>query len=417
MPYSKQATATIWQDKRRAKQDGTYPVKLHINFRGRRKHYTTGISLTVHDFEKVWLGRAPKGKLKDLRDQIEGIRQQALEVINKLPKFSFDQFERQFFSGADATDLDVFALFEQKIAELREKEQHGSADNYRCAIRSIAGYLKARNGTVPKRLEFDRINQRFLEDYEQYLTKEKGQSISTVGAYTRHLKAVFNDAIACSATNAYPFGKRSYETPAAQKTKKALSVDELRSLTRSEPKSAEQRQARDFWLLSFYLYGINLQDLLKVRNRDIKASHLVFYRAKTIKTSKKNLQPIKIPLTDKARHLIDQYRTADQNLDAYVFPVLDANDSGQEQKRKVRNYVRFINQHIKKLAREIGVSPAISYQWARHTFATLSITQGGASLEFVSEALGHHNLQTTQAYFSGFEEDTGLEIMKKLTDI
>jgi len=55
----------------------------------------------------------------------------------------------------------------------------------------------------------------------------------------------------------------------------------------------------------------------------------------------------------------------------------------------------------------------ISSYYARHTFATLSI-QGGASMEFVQESLGHQNISTTQNYFSGFEDETKKQIVESL---
>jgi site-specific recombinase XerD len=38
----------------------------------------------------------------------------------------------------------------------------------------------------------------------------------------------------------------------------------------------------------------------------------------------------------------------------------------------------------------------------------------GASMEFVSEALGHNNLKTTQNYFAGFPEKDKKVFMEKM---
>jgi len=83
-------------------------------------------------------------------------------------------------------------------------------------------------------------------------------------------------------------------------------------------------------------------------------------------------------------------------------------------KRHATFYIN-INQHIKKLAETIELPSNISTYWARHSFATSAI-RNGASMEFVSEALSHSDLKTTQSYFAGFEEESKKEIMKSLME-
>ncbi|MCA6438155.1 MAG: tyrosine-type recombinase/integrase, partial [Bacteroidetes bacterium] len=77
------------------------------------------------------------------------------------------------------------------------------------------------------------------------------------------------------------------------------------------------------------------------------------------------------------------------------------------------NFTKFINQNLKKLALNNGITSEISTYWARHSFATNAI-RSGASMEFVSEALSHSNLKITQGYFSGFEDKDKKELMETL---
>jgi site-specific recombinase XerD len=80
----------------------------------------------------------------------------------------------------------------------------------------------------------------------------------------------------------------------------------------------------------------------------------------------------------------------------------------------MKRTVRYVNQHLKPLAKAIGINEAISYQWARHTFNTLAV-QSGASLEWVQQMQGHANIKTTMNYFQGFPEEQTKEIMESLT--
>jgi len=38
-------------------------------------------------------------------------------------------------------------------------------------------------------------------------------------------------------------------------------------------------------------------------------------------------------------------------------------------------------------------------------------------MEFVSEALSHRDLKTTQNFFAGFDEESKREIMRKVTEL
>ena len=40
---------------------------------------------------------------------------------------------------------------------------------------------------------------------------------------------------------------------------------------------------------------------------------------------------------------------------------------------KINNFIRFINQHIKKLAKDNEITSDVSVNWARHTFTTLGV--------------------------------------------
>jgi site-specific recombinase XerD len=49
---------------------------------------------------------------------------------------------------------------------------------------------------------------------------------------------------------------------------------------------------------------------------------------------------------------------------------------------------------------------------ARHSFSTV-LKRSGASIEFISESLGHSNLKTTENYLDSFEDET----RKKYSDV
>jgi len=140
---------------------------------------------------------------------------------------------------------------------------------------------------------------------------------------------------------------------------------------------------------------------------------LIFYRAKTINTGKTHLKPVTVYITDHVKYVIEKYGSADRKPKKLIFSII-SNDQDEKTKfTRIKNFTRFVNQHLKILAINNGISGDISSYWARHSFATNAI-RNGASMEFVSESLNHSNLRTTQGYFAGFEDKDKKEFMKTL---
>jgi hypothetical protein len=61
------------------------------------------------------------------------------------------------------------------------------------------------------------------------------------------------------------------------------------------------------------------------------------------------------------------------------------------------------------MGKECGIAKRMSSHLARHTFATLALTQG-VSIESVSKMLGHSNIKTTQIYSKVTENKIGNEM-------
>lgn len=64
-----------------------------------------------------------------------------------------------------------------------------------------------------------------------------------------------------------------------------------------------------------------------------------------------------------------------------------------------------MNKHTKRIAAKLGIDTKLTTYVARHSFATV-LKRSGASIEFISESLGHKNIKTTANYLASFEDDT-----------
>jgi site-specific recombinase XerD len=190
----------------------------------------------------------------------------------------------------------------------------------------------------------------------------------------------------------------------------------LSKLYKARPISPYQSKAKDFFLLSFLLNGINVKDLLQLRHKDYQEDRITFVRSKTKNTTKTHQQPIIASVSESAKEIIAKYQTTPKGKDDYLFPILSKEDSPIQIHNKSKAFTRFIDQHVKALARELGIEEKVSYLSARHSFATAAI-RSGASMELIQTSLGHSNIKTTQNYFAGFGNDTHDDLAKTIEKI
>ncbi len=404
-----QYNISIVLDKRSKKAKDTYPIKLRVYSKATQKSklYSLDMDMTIKNFNTVRGSNNIRGKNREIRLFLNDIEGRANKVAEKLNTFSFEAFENKLFrKHKDTTDLNFHytKLIQDNIA----KGRIGTADSFKCSINSLN---KFHNKTIP--LTFYDTTVDWLKSYESYMLSE-GKSITSVGIYLRALRVIINNAIHTNDIHEdlYPFGKRKYQIPSSKKVKKTLTSEELKILFDSKPGNKEQEKAKDFWFFSYACNGMNFKDVALLKYEDIHGDMFSYYRAKTFNKSLEKSK-IEIYLNEFSQSIISKYGT--NNLNSYVFDII--NDTGDEiQKyRKIKNFTRLTNQHIKNLARNIGITDEISAYWARHSFATNSIRKG-ASMEFISNALNHSDLKVTQNYFDGFEDKTKKEFANKLMD-
>lgn len=403
---------SIYLDTRKEKKNGKYPVKLRVfsPFPREQKLYSLPYEYTKDEFLQVWETKKPKKEFKEDNIKLNSILSKANEIAQSLSNFNFEEFYRIFFSTKNHNKSNIEYYYEKYISKLKDNNQIGTAENYSLSLKSLREFSK--KDSIP----FLSITPTFLEKYENYMIEKKNRSQTTVGIYLRPLRAIFNLAIEEKAINndIYPFGKNKYIIPSPKSVKKALNKEELSLLYKSSPNTKEQETAKDFWFFSYCCNGMNMKDIAQLKNKNIKNGELTFRRAKTSRSNKSNLTS-SILLHEQALKVIDKYGNISKKPDDYIFNIINKSQTAEVQHKKVKNFIRFVNQHLLILAKDNGIDVKISSYWARHSFATNAI-KAGAGIEYVSEALQHSNVTTTRGYFAGFENDKKKEITDKLMD-
>jgi site-specific recombinase XerD len=408
---------SIRLDIRRKKETGMYPVKLRVygKVSQKEKWYSLDIDLTEKDYENVWLNPTNKnlrGTNKDLRLKLQAIENRANAEAKTMDVFDFEKFEFKLFrKTSDKNNIQYY--FNLAIEKNIKNNKINTAESFKYTLNSLGNFSEEIKKCSSGKLRFQDINIEWLKDYEKYML-DKGKSYTTVSIYTRTLRVIFNNAIDVNDLNSehYPFGKNKYKIPRTKKVKKALNSNQLKVLFEAKPTNSNEAIAKDFWFFSYACNGMNLKDIALLKHSDIEGDKFSYFRAKTFdKTAEK--KEIIIYLTDFTRNIISKYGTKNRN--GFVFDIIDATENNLTQHKKIKNFTRYINDHIKRIAKANGLPDDISTYWARHSFATNSLRKG-ASMEFVSEALNHSDLSVTKNYFAGFEDEAKKEFANSIMD-
>lgn len=415
---------SIVLDKRRAKDNGKFPIKLRVynSTTQRVKLYTVDIDLTDKDFKKIWINPENKnlrGVNSELNIKLKSIETRANKEAKGMTVFDFDRFETKFFRKSSDKN-NVKYHFNLVINENLKNEKIATAESYKYTLNSLSTFIDRNNKkeqpTKIDSLTFNVITVDWLNDYENFMLAE-GKSYTTIGIYTRTLKVIFNNAIRVNdiSNDIYPFGRKKdklFQIPKSKKVKKALNSRQLRILFDADAENENEQQAKDFWFFSYASNGMNFKDIALLKHSDIKEDRFSYYRAKTFdKTAEKS--KITIYITDFTRSIIVKH--GNKNNFGYVFNIINSKDTSEKQYKKIKNFTRLVNDHIKRIAKRNDLPGEISTYWARHSFATNSMRKG-VSIEFISDALNHSNLGVTKNYLDGFEDEAKKEFANSLLD-
>lgn len=213
------------------------------------------------------------------------------------------------------------------------------------------------------------VNENWIENFEEYLKPLVCEN--TILTYFNTLKAIFNIAVREKLIGVNPFTfYKKMKKPDVEKS--FLSIEDLKSLAKTECDRPEIKRA---FLFSCYT-GLRLSDVQKLNWGNVQGDKLDFRQKKT-----KGFEYL--PLNTTAQNLI--YK--------------DGNKILRMPEEKVFNIPsqQTITLALKRWTETAGLKKKVTFHTARHTFATVALTQG-VDLYTVSKLLGHTDIKNTQIY-------------------
>jgi len=243
---SRTANAKAFIDKYHPQKNKKCAISIRVTFQRKKRYYPTGLDIYPKDFERITNAKRRSEADNYIYKKIQYFESKTNEVIDKLPVFTFEQFENLFYENRGAVDSIKFAL-EKYAKGLREEKRIGTAVTCEAAAKSIESFKAG--------LKFADITKSFLIKYENWMLGN-GKSKTTVGIYLRALRTVFNMAKIDSIL--YPFGderKGKYSIPASKNIKKALTTENIAKIYHYEANTETlEAMAKDYWIFHSFTY-------------------------------------------------------------------------------------------------------------------------------------------------------------------
>jgi integrase len=368
---------------RNKRRDGSMPVCVRVT----HKRETFFIKTPYYVFAK----QVDKdGNIKDsfLRPKINLLDNTAITILAKLG-FAVDKFtakelkifvESKLNGGNPSSEnrLDFFEFAKQHIEKMKA-DGRDSAKNYIVAINNLAKFL-GRDTT----LAFNEITANFCQQYHQWMVAQKlgarGQEL-----YFSAIRKLFSEAVA--KYNDYdkeiipirtdPFRRfKIPQSPSVSSAEhRALPAEAIREIFSYQPNSRREELAKDAFMLSFCLCGMNAKDLYTCAT--LKNNVLIYNRSKT-KNRRSDGAEMRITIPNEALHLAAKYKGQDGRVFSFA-----------QRYSTVSCFNAALNKGLASIRKHMCSAGKFSFYSARHSWATIAVNDLQLPEEHVDDCLAH----------------------------
>ena len=357
------------------RQDGTHLVKIRMTHRRKVVRKQTPIYVT-----REQLSRDGK-KVKDaaVLAAIDRHLTRLRTAVANVEGAEWMDAERlwQVLTEQAATEkgfrLDLFDFSEQVTKGMERRTRLG----YKYTMNALKKFLGR------DRLDVNEVTFEMLSAWKAWIEARTGKGSRAVSYYLEHLKTVHSEArslyndddVGVVRIPRQPF-RKGLIPPQPKTRHRALTVEQMKAVAACEPVTFRGKMAKDAFLLSFSLVGMNTVDLYHLKKSDLKDGVLTYCRAKT--DSKRDDKALmKVRVEPEAAAIIERRKGMGGNL--LMFTTRYYSDG---------EFNRAINIGLKEVGKLCKIERLTTYH-ARHTWATMARNEVGVTLGDVGEALNH----------------------------
>jgi integrase/recombinase XerD len=405
--------AQIVLDTRYKHETGKYAVKIRIGWRVFKKekdvieykYYPANDTMFEKEFDKLYTAPA----LEERKKLLEELKEKANSIIKARPTITHSEFEGMFNGKGEFKTIQ--GILEILKAEADTNDQIKTSGLQNTTANNLTRFAieeaKKKGHESDGKIAITDVTPELLQKFEDWcLARKKPLSYNTIGVYARYIRSAFNYAIrkGLARKEWYPFGRGGYIPPATTGRKIALTESIKNKLLHYQSSDPIRQRAADFWVLSFLTFGLNMKDILSIRQKNITESTgirvIKLFRSKTF-LRKRFKEEQEIPVTERIMQIILKYGKLSLDPNAYVFPVLENAKTPKELFNLNESFLDRIGEGLVLVAEDLEI-PKLQFSYARHTFAYIMKIKG-TKPTMIQKMLGHDQLKTTEIYMEGFE--------------
>ena len=356
------------------RSDGTITVKIRMIHNSKAKYCTTSVTVTKEQLTKRMDKITDQRVVDALNIKLDEYRRIA-SLIDGAEYYSADRlWERiqETLRGGHTFSLDYFDYAKTKRATMDKK----TAEGYKSAFNMLERYLGKDH------IDINQIDYKFLLKFRDFIEQQTSKGSRAVSYYLSCLRHIHNlareeyndDDTGIVRIPRQPFHK-GLIPPQPVTQHRTLSLEQMHAIMSYEPHTERGRLAKDVFLLSFYLIGINTADLYYLTPESLKNGIINYNRCKTDST-RQDGAPMSVRVEPEADELLLQHKGR-----RLLFDFADRYSTHQ-------NFNKNVNKGLKEIGNAIGVSDLSTY-YARHTWATFARNECGVEKATVHEALNH----------------------------
>ena len=370
--------------KNEPKKNGNVPIMGRITIDGIPKTFATKLEINSDNWDLKHgrvLGKSTQAlSLNLILDNIRVRINKIYDDMHKEDGFATSQKVKLSFLGVGVMDdaiLKVFKVqnddFERMVS--KGKRSQNTYNKYKTVYNHLCEFIRERY--YREDMAFRELTSDFIREFDFFLRIDKECTHNTVWVYTMPIIALAERAIKKGLIRKSPF--EDYEISMEETDRSYLLKDDVEKVMLLKPSKPQYELVKDLFIFSCFT-GLSYIDIQKLKWGNIQSffdghQWIISRRKKSDVAS--NVRLLEIP-----KHIIEKYRGITGN--DYVFEI-PTNPT--------------CNTHLKKLMSEAEIitEQKVTFHTARHTFATMFLTEG-VPLESLSKMMGHKNISTTQIY-------------------
>lgn len=387
------------------KLDGTYNVKLRFTLDRKVKRLSTSLFVYSKDLTKEFKIKPSSPIKQDVEALIRSYYEKCAKLQIELNHYTLDDIIDYLNGEQEKNQVIDFIKFSREwIASTTIK----GAPNYTSAINALVRFIGK------EELDVNLITTEFLDSFKTFLNKEhetrtkkliqQGKRVPSnrsLSLYLISIKKLFNEA-------KKKYNKKDknlililhspfddFVMPKQEATRKrAIPADIIKKVWKLPYKDMKKgykatcryNLAKDCFILSFCLMGINSADLYNATKMD--GNTITYYRTKT-KDRRLDNAKMMVEIPHIIQPIINKYRdkTGKRLFNFYQYYCDE------------KGFNKAINYGLKEIGSILGIDD-LEYYAARHSWATIALNKVGIDKYIVHAALNHidDSMKVTDIY-------------------